>query len=283
MKTIKRILCPIDLTPESEEALRYAVVLAERYDALLFVLHSIEKPTTPIEELMENVKDSITATVDRWSKVGRPTRLRWEPVILIGNPVEQINRVALENQADLIVIRSQQGAMAARLFGSTAESVCHSSPCSVLVTHPNEREWAGKFTREIDLKRVLVAYDFSVDAELALAYGFSFSQEYQTELHLINICNPESPGEHDQRPQIEERLRKTTPDEVLLWCKVQYAVLEGEPHIQIISYAKDHKIDLICMGIKGSGPKTLNPFGSTVDRVLHQSPCPVLIARPAIM
>ena len=38
MIEIKRILCPIDLTPESEEALRYAVALARVYEAKLVLV-----------------------------------------------------------------------------------------------------------------------------------------------------------------------------------------------------------------------------------------------------
>ena len=36
-------------------------------------------------------------------------------------------------------------------------------------------------------KRVLVAYDYSTDSELALSYGLSLAQEYQAELHLIHV------------------------------------------------------------------------------------------------
>ena len=40
--TIERILCPTDFSPESEEALRYAIALARAYEAKLFVCHSVE-------------------------------------------------------------------------------------------------------------------------------------------------------------------------------------------------------------------------------------------------
>ena len=35
--------------------------------------------------------------------------------------------------------------------GSTAETVSRTAPCSVLITHPQEREWIGFSTGEIDL------------------------------------------------------------------------------------------------------------------------------------
>src|SRR5687767_11141828 len=42
MQNIKRILCPTDLSPESDDALRYAVALASAYNAKLFLLYCSE-------------------------------------------------------------------------------------------------------------------------------------------------------------------------------------------------------------------------------------------------
>jgi nucleotide-binding universal stress UspA family protein len=42
MMNIRRILCPTDLTSESDEALRYAVALASAYGAKLFLLYCKE-------------------------------------------------------------------------------------------------------------------------------------------------------------------------------------------------------------------------------------------------
>ena len=45
MIAIKRILCPTDLTTESDEALRYAVALSFTYNAKLFVLYCKQTDT----------------------------------------------------------------------------------------------------------------------------------------------------------------------------------------------------------------------------------------------
>ena len=38
----ERILCPIDLTPESGESLRYGIALAKAYDSKLFVINCVD-------------------------------------------------------------------------------------------------------------------------------------------------------------------------------------------------------------------------------------------------
>jgi nucleotide-binding universal stress UspA family protein len=69
-----------------------------------------------------------------------------------------------------------------------------STRCPVIVTHTDEREWAGLSTGEIHLRRVLAAYDFSPGSEAALSYALSLAQEYQAELHLIHTLPKEAPG-----------------------------------------------------------------------------------------
>src|SRR6185295_537334 len=193
--------------------------------------------------------------------------------------------------ADLIVMRSRRRPRAAVLLGSTAETVSRTAACPVLVTHPSEREWAGLTTSELDLHRLLVAYDASSDADLALNYGVSLAQEYQAEIHLLNVISdvekseePEvawSSAEQETSYEIAaRRLQQAIPKEVFLWCNIVTAVRCGQPANEILAYAKEHEIDLICLGASGTGFSLDKLFGSTVDRVLRRAPCPVLVSRP---
>jgi nucleotide-binding universal stress UspA family protein len=176
------------------------------------------------------------------------------------------------------------------LLGSTAESVCRTAPCSVLVTHTDERDWVADTTRQIVLKRVLVAYDFSDYSEMALNHALTFAQEYQSELHLLHVLprftlnEPEIAwyplGNEGPYHQTARRLQKSVPAEAHLWCKVKHTVTEGQPYREILNYAERNKIDLICLGAHGAGFGMRALFGSNVDRVLRQAPCPVLVARP---
>ena len=76
------------------------------------------------------------------------------------------------------------------------------------------------------------------------------------------------------------RLQKVVPGEVHLWCGVRTMVSEGYPYREILNYAENNEIDLISVGAHGAGFGMRALFGSNVDRVLRQAPCPVLVARP---
>ena len=79
---------------------------------------------------------------------------------------------------------------------------------------------------------------------------------------------------------MKRNLQQTIPKEVFLWCNIVTAVRRGQPSNEILAYAKEHEIDLICMGASGTGFSLDKLFGSTVDRVLRRAPCPVLVSRP---
>jgi nucleotide-binding universal stress UspA family protein len=290
--TFERILCPIDLTPESDESLRYGIALAKAYNAKLYVINCTDSYAVSGVNDRVRLKGLLETSVRKYLRLPESVDFSWEVVLIDGDPKEAITEQAAERRIDLIVMRSRRRPYAAALLGSTAETVCRTAPCPVMVTHPREQAWAGITTNEIALRRVLVAYDFSGDSELALSYGLSLAQECQAELHLLHVLPPRAaragtpemafmpPGAEDGFRDAASRLRSAVPPETRLWCEVKQAVREGHPYREVLAYSDEHDVDLICMGASGVGFGMRALFGSNADRVLRQAPCPVLIARP---
>lgn len=289
---IERILCPTDLTPDSEEALRYALALARAYEAELILMHCEHRATPESPAPADSTTtDRIQKALFRHAQETSLNGLRWQSVVVTCDDAgDAITREASRYCADLIVMRSRRRPHRAALLGSIAESVCRTAPCPVLVTHSDERAWIDVSARQIELKRVLVAYDFSDHSELSLKLGLSAAQEYQAELHLLHVLPPftlEEPeiswyplGKEGAYHKAARRLQKAVPDEAYLWCKIKTAISEGQPYREILNYAEKNQIDLICLGAHGAGFGMRALFGSNVDRVLRQAPCPVLVARP---
>lgn len=286
----------MDLSEGSADALRYALALARTYEAKLYLCHSAEGSNASDDTLdhatVENLRSRFRSLIARNAGVTGADDVNWEGLLIEGggDPAEAIARAAAEHEVDLIVMRSRRRPHRAALLGSTAESVSRIAPCPVLVTHSQEREWVGLTTGEVNLGRVLVAYDFSDDAERALSFALSLTQEYQAELHLLHVLpKPTQDGPEiawgpssieGAYHQAARRLQKAVMAEAYLWCKVRHAVRWGRPYQEVLSYAKEEKIDLICMGAHGKNYSMEGLFGSNVDRVLRQAPCPVLVAHP---
>ena len=286
------ILCPTDLSPDSDEALRYAVALTRAYNAELILLHCDEAGEAP-SKLYANKKaaETIREALVTYSGSNDLNGLDWRTLVVnCDDTGAAIAREAAKLEVDLIVMRSRRRPHRAALLGSTAESVCRTAPCSVMVMHSDERDWVDGPDNGIQLKRVLVAYDFSDYSELALKYSLSFAQEYQAELHVLHVLPPFSLnepeiswyplGKEGNYHQAARRLQQAVPPEAHLWCNIKHAVSEGHPYREILNYAERNKIDLICLGAHGAGFGMRALFGSNVDRVLRQAPCPVLVARP---
>ena len=296
MIKLERILCPIDLTLESEEALRYAVALARVYTAKLMLCHCGVRSQAAAaggkREAAGRLPGGIfEAALARHMGMTDFSQLDWEGLLLEGDdPGMLITGEAAVRRADLIVMRSRRRPFGAALLGSTAERVCRTAPCSVLVTHPRQREWVGATAGDICLERVLVAHDFSDRSELGLQYGASLAARFGAELRLLHVLRePECDA-----PELAwvlgtaegfyhssvRRLQAAVAGDVEAAGKVKSVVLRGRPYEEILSYAREQEIDLICMGSDGvgRGPRAL--FGSNVDRVVRQAPCPVLVARP---
>jgi nucleotide-binding universal stress UspA family protein len=293
MINIERILCPTDLSADSERTLRYAVALARAYGAKLLVCHR-PKSSSPEEHegVLQTIKKLIEAGQESASEGAHEfSTLDWESVLLEGADLgAAITREAWLRGAQLILMRSRRRPFAAAVLGSTAETVSRLSPCTVLVMHADEREWLDNSTGAIALRRILVAYDFSSYSELALLYALALAGQYQAELHLLHVLPAHITGE----PEIgwvgqdtntpyhhaARRLQQAVPAEVQLWTNVKHAVQYGRPYGEVLSYAEKQEIDLISMGAHGSGYGSYALFGSNVDRVLRQARCPVLIAHP---
>ena len=295
MIIIQRILCPTDLTTESDEALRYAVALSCAYNAKLFVLYCKETETSrnndgPNGQSLKTDPLFIASLAPHLG-VKSVSELNWEGLVAenAGDVGKTIVREAAKHKVDLIVMRSRRRPHAAALLGSTAETVSRTAPCSVLVTHPQEREWVSFSAGEIDLNRILVAHDFSSYSELALQYGVSLAQEYQAELHLLHVLSKEErdqpevawakAGSESGYKNATLQLQAAIPKEAFLWCRIVNAVSCGNAYQEVLTYAKEHDIDLICMGASGTRFILGALFGSNTDRVLRQAPCPVLVAR----
>ena len=288
MRKIEQILCPTDLTAESTDALRYGIALACAYNAKLMLLYCREPGSIVDWATSSEAAWLFEQALFTYMDAKELKALDWEGVLIEGDDAgEAIVAEAVKRKVDLIVMRSRRRPHAAALLGSTAETICEKAPCPVLVTHPSEREFVGLTTCEIDLRRLLVAYDNSADADLALRYGISLAQQYQTEIHLVEVITDEasewtwSESSHEGPYEIAaRRLQQAVTKAAGHQCNIVTGVRRGLPWHEIIEYAKEHEIDLICMGASGREFSLDKMFGSTADRVLRHAPCPVLVAQP---
>jgi nucleotide-binding universal stress UspA family protein len=289
MMSIEGILCPVTLPPESDEAPRYALILARAYNASLSLCHCTPAPTllttftaTPDNGVRKKLEDSLGRYVGTNNS---PKPLCEVVVVESGRDVgEEIVRTARERRVDLIVMDSRR---VAALLGPTAEHVFRTASCPVLVIHPQDEQ---KAKGEVNFGRILVAHDFSSSSELALSYALSIAQTFRAELHLLHVLPKPEKNERaiswnevvvtSAYHRALKRLEDSVPADVHERCRVTSVVRWGKPYREVLGYAGEHDVSLVCMGRLGRDYGMQALFGSNVDRVLRQVSCPILIASP---
>jgi nucleotide-binding universal stress UspA family protein len=140
----KRIVVATDFEPPAKHALDVALVLAEKLEAEVTLLHVQYVPRAhydveivwPSEQIAASAQRAIDAAVAD----AKQRYARCRGALRVGSPAEHIIEAAKQLRADLVVMgtHGRQGALHG-LLGSVAERVVRTSPVPVLTVGP-ERE-----------------------------------------------------------------------------------------------------------------------------------------------
>jgi nucleotide-binding universal stress UspA family protein len=152
MTVTHKILCPTDLTSNSQDSVAYALRLAKENSAELIVVHAISFPSLgqlpceleafyqweqcvarfKLDQLMVDAEHRVRNFVG--ARFGHESDcVAWKPRVGLGEVAEEIVRAALQEEVDLIVMARCKRSAFARLFGrSIPEEVSTRAPCPVL-------------------------------------------------------------------------------------------------------------------------------------------------------
>jgi len=302
MLTLQRILCPIDLSESSRQALIYAKALSSWYESPLTVLHvCVDLPvfemaspfghsasTTVVIEESQIAERRAAVRTFVWSTVGADSA---EIVVREGTDAkDEILKEAGTDGASMIVMGTHgRSGIDHVLLGSITERVLHKAPCAILVVPPHAAT-VEPGTPAI-FKRIVCAIDFSTSSLLALSRALEFAQEADARLTLLHAIEfPaalreivfSTDADVDRLHAAAEaeylrRLRALVPARARTYCTVATRVNEGKPAREIARVAAEERADLIVMGVHGRGALDLMVFGSNTNSVIRNARCPVLV------
>jgi nucleotide-binding universal stress UspA family protein len=140
--SFRSIVCPVDLSPSSGDALLAARVMAERFGAKLVIVF-VENPLLSRaaqmfdeDELARRTRAELARFVEEAIGPRDPDTFE----IVAGDPATEILNAVERLGADLIVMGTQGASGPKRLFfGSTADAVLRRSTVPVLVVPPKHR------------------------------------------------------------------------------------------------------------------------------------------------
>ena len=134
------------------------------------------------------------------------------------------------------------------------------------------------------LRRIVVPIDFSEPSLHALQFaallaaqsGAALLPVYVAE-HVVYFDETLAFPEHHVLEQMKEKLAQLAREQVSEEVPVFPHVEKGKPWAEIIRLAEQHEADLIVLGTHGRTGLQHWLLGSTAERVVQHSSCPVLV------
>ncbi|MDM8525151.1 universal stress protein [Desulfococcaceae bacterium HSG8] len=294
---IQNIICATDFSEFSRKVMNCGVGLAMKFNARLLVFHAVCFPrdqiygTVSSERSKEHEKMTLRAHEKIRELMGEYS-LNWEPVVTFGEPVEEVDRIAREQGADLVVAASHELTGWKRLLlGTVVERLARTLSCPLLVVRSVEESDIlprEEKTAALEFRRIVAGCDLT--STPALRYAADLAQEFHAELHLLHTV--ESPvdeelmdsaqasyGEIQQRMQdrLHQQLTELVPPEAAENCELKTRLLPGIPGEKLSSYAAENHADLIVVGVRPRSVLKKILIGSTTEAVLRNAPCPVMV------
>jgi nucleotide-binding universal stress UspA family protein len=140
------------------------------------------------------------------------------------------------------------------------------------------------------ISKVLVPTDFSLPSLDAIEFALSVVKEFKADLHLVHVSEPDYPlaslaaiplivPEMEVGRRVRRQLKDVAKKYSIDIRRENVHAARGLPFEQICRLARELTIDLIVIATRGNTGLKHLVLGSTAERVVRYSPCPVLVFR----
>lgn len=309
----KRVLVPLDRSPESEEALESAVTIALAADAALDVVVVREDALFtelpyPVPVISRSADEEYLRTIAKRASLTGFTSTTYS--VLDGNPADAICAEAKRTGTDLIVMTSHFRTGLARVWaGSVSDRIVRNSGLPVLMVRVAHHPKTDPL-RPAGFQRILVALDGSAAASAILPSVRALALCNRAEVLLLRVIQPPTIAmsslsasgtvaqmglamSHEDFAVVEratQHLLSEASDELDTAAaalradgitNVSWFVEKADAVDEsIIAFAKGHSIDLIALTTRGGGASRL-VLGSVADAMLRDCTLPVLLQCPS--
>jgi nucleotide-binding universal stress UspA family protein len=266
---IDRIVVPLDGSERAATALGPARAIAERTGASVLLLRTVwgEDP----DEVQRDL-DAGAATLG-----ATPADTK----IVRGEFVARA--ILAEATTDAVVCMTTHGrsGVGHALLGSVAEAVIAGSNRPLLLVGPSIEPGAWEFEHWFAGGDAMVTVDGSEPSEAVLPAAAEWSRLLGLRVWLVQVLE-EGAGVAGAEPGAEVAAVRRAADLIrATGTDAHWDVLRGEPVADLlVDYAERLPASLIALATHGRTGLARVTLGSVAMKVVHRSPCPVLVIRP---
>jgi nucleotide-binding universal stress UspA family protein len=288
----KKILVPLDGSDLAELALPYARELADAFNSELVLLYVSEPADEEHLHMHQLYLERLAVQMKKQLK-------RVSPVVTSGKTVEEIVKYTEKNDIRLIVMASHgRSGIIPWATGSVASKVTDATGVPLLLIKETKRRRRNKEKKHL-ISRILLPLDGSEAGEAAITWVKGLRSRLEAEVILLGVVPT---GQHIRTvggldyihyPEQEMEAYKAEAKEYLdkVYKRLQrgkktkgeltVAIRTGEVTKEILDYAKKKRVSLIAIASHGHSGMTKWVFGSTAQKVIEDSPIPVLVVKSA--
>jgi nucleotide-binding universal stress UspA family protein len=275
METFKKILVPTDFSETAENALRAAMLLAQKEKAAIYLVHFCQKlveldaigepmfQPNEQEVASEHAKDQLLR-IKHSARIAYP-ELHFHVLVNGGFLENEIAGLCKENDIDLIVCGTNgTDWLGEHFLGTNASSMVQVSTIPILVI-PQK----ANFTR---LKKIVFSTDFqSADGEI-LKKIVGLAQNFEASIQAIHISQKLANGA-PALALFKEIVQQSN------YLDVSYKdLVDGELSSKFLnSYLKNENADLLVMTTTGKNTLERILYGSFTREMVCHSEHPLLI------
>lgn len=258
---LRAVICGVDGTARSDTAIEQASLLSCRGELTLLAVYHPDGDSPGAAVLGPH---SATRVLRDALALARRHHVAARANMIAGvDPAEAILRQA--SNVDLIAVGAPRSGRATGIaLDSTATGLLHESSRPILIARPVPS--AAAFPG-----RVVLATDGSQASDRAIELTASIVASIGGEVMMVHAGGERSPDQRRRMTEQSARMTQVTGREPV-WVSPGSA-----PAIGIVETARWNRASLIVLGARGA--RGLRALGSVSERVAHQAPCSVLVAR----
>ncbi|MCK5110587.1 MAG: universal stress protein [Arcobacteraceae bacterium] len=290
MGTLNRIVAAIDNSQMADEVLKRALLLANKGNCVITVVHTIDVPWfdkpdffggEEIKEIDEiQIKKKIEEKVE---KLNKDTNIKYSVLISRGDASDKIVHIAQQENAQIIILGAHSKEdITTKKFGSTAQKVTQNSHLPVLVIKNQANEYYKNIliptdVSEFSQKSILFAKKIFDEESMKLAYLYQYANSYDIDFYSFG---PEDEKLINERMEFHanehlEKFKKSVGIE-------KGNLIESSTSIDddLINLIEKNNNDLVIIGSHGTKNIKSFLFGSTASFLMKESPSDILVYIP---
>lgn len=281
--TFQTIVFATDFSLYSENAGRYARLLAEQFSATLVVAHAflLTQPAMEVEaatKINSQQRKNLRLLLARTVGMLAPESIRAIPALLDGNPAHEIARLARMYEPALVVMGTHGGGSVERvIIGSVAESILRTTDSPAFTVGPHV---PPAVPSSVPFRRILCASDLSAASVKGLALSAQLARTSKCELEVLHVVPQNAVHYPDRLAELTEELYGPL-DRLLAERSIELGrprsfVAPGHSSEVILEHVWDHSVDLLVLGINRTSHLGLEMRSSGAFRIIVDAPCPVI-------